>query len=98
MGLLEHLSRLTGVPAPRWQVPYPVGLAVAAVSEFWANRVTGRMPRGDADRPAPGTTAHAFRSLADPRGAWPRAAAHRSIAERRRLVAPFFRAPGFLMP
>ena len=45
MGLLEHLSRLTGVPAPRWRVPYPVGLAVAAVSELWADRVTGRMPR-----------------------------------------------------
>ena len=45
MGLLERLSRLTGVPAPRWQVPYPVGLAVAAISELWANQVTGRMPR-----------------------------------------------------
>lgn len=44
MELLRHLSRLTGVPAPRWLVPYPVGLAVAVVSEFWAGRVTGRMP------------------------------------------------------
>lgn len=42
--LLGHLSRLTGVPAPRWQVPYPVGLAVAHASEFWADRVSGRMP------------------------------------------------------
>ena len=45
VGLLQRLSRLTGVPAPRWQVPYPVGLAVAVVSELWANFVTGRMPR-----------------------------------------------------
>lgn len=45
MSLLEHLGRLTGRPAPRWQVPYPLGLAVAIVSESWANRVTGRMPR-----------------------------------------------------
>jgi dihydroflavonol-4-reductase len=45
MGLLEHLSRLTGVPAPRWEVPYPVGLIVAAASEFWADHVTGRMPK-----------------------------------------------------
>lgn len=43
--LLGHLSELTGVPLPRWRVPYPVGLAVAYASEFWADRVTGRMPR-----------------------------------------------------
>jgi dihydroflavonol-4-reductase len=45
MELLDGLSRLTGVPAPRWQVPYPVGLAVAVASEFWARHVTGRMPK-----------------------------------------------------
>ncbi len=45
MGLLQRLSHLTGVPAPRWQVPYHVGLVVAAVSEFWANAVTKRMPK-----------------------------------------------------
>jgi dihydroflavonol-4-reductase len=45
MGLFLHLSRLTGVPVPRWNVPYPLGLAVAAASELWANYVTGRMPR-----------------------------------------------------
>jgi dihydroflavonol-4-reductase len=44
MGLFERLGRLTGVPVPRWKVPYPLGLAVAAVSELWANHVTGRMP------------------------------------------------------
>lgn len=45
LSLLERLSRLTGVPMPRWTVPYPVGLATAWVSEFWANRVSGRMPK-----------------------------------------------------
>ncbi len=45
LGLLERLSHLTGVPVPRWTVPYPVGLATAWVSEFWADRVSGRMPR-----------------------------------------------------
>ena len=45
VGLLEHLSHLTGVPVPRWRVPYPVGLAVAVASEYWADHVTGRMPR-----------------------------------------------------
>jgi dihydroflavonol-4-reductase len=45
IGLLDRLSTLTGVPVPRWRVPYPVGLAVAALSEFWADAVTGRTPK-----------------------------------------------------
>jgi len=45
VGLLGVLSELTGVPVPRWRVPYPVGLAVAHFSEFWADRVTGRTPK-----------------------------------------------------
>lgn len=44
-GLLEQLGRLTGRPAPRWRVPYAVGLGMAVASEFWADHVTGRMPR-----------------------------------------------------
>lgn len=42
--LLRILSELTGRPVPRWRVPYPVGLAVAHVSEWWADRVSGRAP------------------------------------------------------
>jgi dihydroflavonol-4-reductase len=45
LGLLGHLSALTGVPVPRWRVPYALGLAVAAWSEFWADHVTGRTPK-----------------------------------------------------
>ena len=45
VGLLGILSELTGVPVPRWRVPYPVGLAVAWISELWADRVTGLTPR-----------------------------------------------------
>lgn len=45
LGLLERLSRLTGVPVPRWTVPYPVGLAAAWASELWASRVSGKMPK-----------------------------------------------------
>jgi hopanoid-associated sugar epimerase len=44
-GLLGILSELSGVPVPRWSVPYPVGLVVAFVSELWADRVTGRPPK-----------------------------------------------------
>jgi len=45
LGLLGHLSDLTGVPVPRRRVPYAVGLAVAAFSEFWADHVSGRTPK-----------------------------------------------------
>ncbi|HZW32204.1 MAG TPA: NAD-dependent epimerase/dehydratase family protein [Isosphaeraceae bacterium] len=45
LGLLQRLSALTGVPVPRWRVPYWVGLTVAALSEFWADAVTGRTPK-----------------------------------------------------
>jgi dihydroflavonol-4-reductase len=45
VGMLGILSDLTGVPVPRWRVPYPVGLGVAYVSEFWADHVSGRTPK-----------------------------------------------------
>lgn len=45
VALLGLLSELTGVRVPRWRVPYPVGLAVAHASEFWADRVTHRAPQ-----------------------------------------------------
>jgi dihydroflavonol-4-reductase len=45
LGLLGHLSDLTGVPVPRWRVPYGMGLAVAVCSEFWADHVSGRTPK-----------------------------------------------------
>src|SRR5206468_12383969 len=45
LGLLGELSALTGVPVPRWRVPYALGLAVAACSELWADHVTGRPPK-----------------------------------------------------
>jgi dihydroflavonol-4-reductase len=45
LAMLGQLSELTGVPLPRWRVPYALGLAVAAFSELWANHVTGRPPK-----------------------------------------------------
>ena len=45
VALLGHLSDLTGVPVPRWCVPYPLGLAVAVASEFWADLVSGKPPK-----------------------------------------------------
>jgi dihydroflavonol-4-reductase len=44
-GLLALLSELTGVPVPRWSVPYPLALAVAWLSEFCADRFTGKSPK-----------------------------------------------------
>ena len=43
--LLANLSKLSGVPVPRWVVPYPIGLAVAVISEVWADFVTGNPPK-----------------------------------------------------
>jgi dihydroflavonol-4-reductase len=45
LGLLRALSVRTGVPVPRWSVPYMVGLAVAHVSEIVADGLTGRAPK-----------------------------------------------------
>ena len=42
--VFEHLAALTGLPAPRFRVPYHVALAAAYVSEWWADVVTGRIP------------------------------------------------------
>jgi dihydroflavonol-4-reductase len=39
-----YLARLTGLPEPRWRVPYPVALAAAYVSEWVADAVTGTIP------------------------------------------------------
>ena len=44
-GLLGMLSELTGVPPPRYKVPYAAGLAVAYLSEFWADHVSGKPPK-----------------------------------------------------
>lgn len=45
VGLLRVLSELTGRPVPRWNVPYPLGLSVAVLSEWWADHVSGRAPK-----------------------------------------------------
>jgi dihydroflavonol-4-reductase len=42
--VFDHLAKLTGLPEPRWRVPYPVALAAAYVSEWVADAVTGRIP------------------------------------------------------
>src|SRR5207245_767784 len=39
-----HLSRLTGLPEPRWRVPYAVALAAAYANEFVADIWTHRPP------------------------------------------------------
>jgi dihydroflavonol-4-reductase len=43
-GVFAELARLTGLPEPRWRVPYPLALAAAYVSEFMADVVTHRCP------------------------------------------------------
>ncbi len=45
LSLLGILSERSGVPVPRWNVPYPVGLAVAYLSEFWADQISHKPPK-----------------------------------------------------
>lgn len=42
--VFEFVADACGVPRPRWQVPYPVALTAAYVSEFVSDVFTGRMP------------------------------------------------------
>jgi dihydroflavonol-4-reductase len=44
-GLLGLLGELTGVPVPRWRVPYPAALVAAVFSEFCADWLTHREPK-----------------------------------------------------
>jgi len=42
--VFDFLAKLTGLPEPRWRVPYPVALAAAYVSEMAAYLVTHQIP------------------------------------------------------
>jgi dihydroflavonol-4-reductase len=42
--VFDGLAKLTGLPEPRWRVPYPVALAAAYVSELLADVVTRTIP------------------------------------------------------
>jgi dihydroflavonol-4-reductase len=44
-GFLALLAELTGVPVPRWRVPYAVGITAAWLSEKVADHITGRAPK-----------------------------------------------------
>jgi dihydroflavonol-4-reductase len=44
-GLLRLLEELTGVPVPRWRVPYSVAITAAWLSEKVADHFTGRAPK-----------------------------------------------------
>jgi len=42
--VFQYLAKLTGLPQPRWKVPYPVALIAAHVSEFIADAFTHQIP------------------------------------------------------
>ncbi len=42
--VFNYLAEITGLPEPRWRVPYPVALAAAYVSEWIADVVTHIIP------------------------------------------------------
>ena len=71
VGLLGILSELTGVPVPRWRVPYP-----ARAGRRARQRVLGRprhrpAPQGDRHRRPPDPPDDALRPVAEPRRAGP---------------------------
>ncbi len=43
-GLFQLLSEITGVPIPKWKVPYSLALSVACISEIVANILTKTEP------------------------------------------------------
>jgi dihydroflavonol-4-reductase len=46
--IFEKLAQVSGIPAPKTQIPYPVAYAAGVVSTGWA-RLTGRQPRAPLD-------------------------------------------------
>lgn len=42
--VFEHLAHLTGLPKPRWRVPYGIALTAAYISEFIADVFTHTIP------------------------------------------------------
>jgi dihydroflavonol-4-reductase len=42
--VFDYLAKLTGLPEPRWRVPYPVALVAAYASEFAADVFTASIP------------------------------------------------------
>ncbi len=44
-GFLSMLSEFCGVPVPRWRIPYIASLAVAHISEFWSDHMSGHSPK-----------------------------------------------------
>ncbi|HSQ54185.1 MAG TPA: NAD-dependent epimerase/dehydratase family protein, partial [Gemmata sp.] len=42
--VFDYLAKITGLPEPRWRVPYPVALAAAFVSEFVSDVFSGTIP------------------------------------------------------
>jgi dihydroflavonol-4-reductase len=42
--VFNHLAKMTGLPQPKWRVPYPVALTAAYVSEFVAYLFTHCIP------------------------------------------------------
>ena len=65
--VLALLGELTGVPVPRWNVPYPVGLAVAWLSELCRRPFHGTASEGHVDRRSPGQRIMHFDCLTEPR-------------------------------
>ena len=88
LGLLTILSDLSGVPVPRWRVPYALGLAVAHVERVLVRPRDRAASQGDRHRGPPDPSDHALRPVAEPGRPRARPATDPPVAGRCRRLAP----------
>ena len=55
LGFFQMLSQLTGHPAPRLRVPYPVALTFAHLEEWFSRHLSRRLPMATVGRSSSGT-------------------------------------------
>jgi dihydroflavonol-4-reductase len=90
--VLATLQRVTGVPAPRRKIPYPLALAVGFASETWA-RISGRSSLVTVEAVR---TMHAGKAVASEKAMTELAATFRPFEETVRDEVAWFRSNGFV--
>jgi dihydroflavonol-4-reductase len=90
--VLTALERITGVPAPKRHIPYPLALAVGFASESWA-RLSGHPSLVTVEGIK---TMHARKAVTSEKAITELAASFRPFEETVRDEVEWFRAQGFL--
>jgi dihydroflavonol-4-reductase len=95
LSVFRMLANLTGLPAPRWRVPYPVALAAAYASEFIADVYTHQPPAATVT----GVKLTRRRMHFDARRSLAELELHpRPVADTLAETAAWFRAVGWICP